>query len=81
MENFQNNRFLWEAPVEALSGPISRVCGPACKDGHPEAESLSRANLAANTRGWLTYSLMSRSCAGGMRGGEGNNISAPVTVA
>ena len=50
-------------------------------EGHPEADSLSRANLAANTRGWLAYSLMSRSCAGGMRGGEGNNISAPVTVA
>ena len=48
--------------------------------GHHEAERPSRGNLAANTRGWLAYSPMSRSCAGGMRGGEGKRTSAPVTV-
>ena len=49
------------------------------KEGHPEAESLSRANLAAPTRGGLAYS-MSRSCAGGMRGGDGDSRNPPVTV-
>ena len=48
--------------------------------GHPEADSLSRANLAANTHGWLAYSPMRRSCAGGMRGGDGERTSPPVTV-
>ena len=81
MENFWNNRFLWKSPVEALSGPRSRVYGPAWEGGgHPEAERPSRANLAANTRGWLDYSPMRRSCAGGMRVGEGERTSAPVTV-
>ena len=50
------------------------------KRGHPEADSLSRANLAANTRGGLAYSLMSRSGGGGMRGGDGDTTSPPVTV-
>ena len=42
---------------------------------HPEAERSAGGNLA----GALAYS-MSRSCAGGMRGGEGSMTSAPVTV-
>ena len=48
--------------------------------GRPEADSLSRANLAVNTRGGLAYSLMSWSGAGGMRGGDGDTTSPPVTV-
>ena len=41
----------------------------------PKAERSAGGNLA----GALAYS-MSRSCAGGMRGGEGSMTSAPVTV-
>ena len=81
MENFRNHRLLWKSLVEALSGQRSRVCGPPLRGwGHHEAERPSRGNLAANTRWWLAYSPMSRSCAGGMRGGEGKRTSAPVTV-
>ena len=81
MENFKNNRLLWKSQVEALSGQRSRVCGPLWRDGeHHEAERPSQGNLAANTLGWIAYSPMSRSCAGGMRGGEGKRTSAPVTV-
>ena len=48
---------------------------PAGKPTCPEAELPAGGNLA----GALAYS-MSRSCAGGMRGGEGSMTSAPVTV-
>ena len=80
MENFKNNRLLWKSPVEALSGQRSRVYGPPWRDDTTRAERPSRGNLAANTREWLAYSPMSRSCAGGMRAGEGKRTSAPVTV-
>ena len=42
---------------------------------YPEAERPAGGNLV----GALAYS-MSRSCAGGMRGGEGSMTSAPLTV-
>ena len=51
-------------------------------DGHrgqPKAPP-AQPNPTANTRGWLAYSLMSRSCAGGMRGGDGDTTNPPVTV-
>ena len=47
--------FCGKTPAEALRRPRSGVCVPAYKEGHPETDSLSRANLAANTRGWLAY--------------------------
>ena len=72
--------FCGKLKVEALSNPRSRFFGPAGQEGRPEADSLSRANLAANTRGGLAYSLMSWSGAGGMRGSDGDTTSPPVTV-
>ena len=72
--------FCGKPKVEALSNPRSRFWGPAGQEGHPEADWLSLANLAANTHGGLAYSLMSRSGAGGMRGGDGDTTSPPVTV-
>ena len=66
MENSRNHRLLWKTPAEAAE--------------RPEAERHARANLTTNTCGWLAYSLMSRSCAGGMRGGDGETTSPPVTV-
>ena len=70
--------FLWKTPAAALRGRRSRVC--AAVEGYPKAERPARANLVANTPGWLAYSLMSRSGAGGMRGGEGERTSTLVTV-
>ena len=50
-------------------------------EGHHAADPTpAQPNLTANTRGWLAYSLMSRSGAGGMRGGDGDTTSPPVTV-
>ena len=46
----------------------------------PPRSPPAQPNLTANTRGWLAYSLMSRSCAGWMRGGDGDTTSPPVTV-
>ena len=72
--------FCGKPKVEALSNPRSRFLVRPAREGHPEADSLSRANLAVNTRGGLAYSLMSWSGAGGMRGGDGDTTSLPVTV-
>ena len=81
MENSRNHRFLWKTPVEAAERPQEpRPPGQELGEARPEAERPARANLTVNTRGWLAYSLMSRSCAGGMRGGDGDTTSPPVTV-
>ena len=64
----------------ALSAPRNRDLQARTLRGHHAAETPARANLTANTRGWLAYSLMSRSCAGGIRGGDGDTMSPPVTV-
>ena len=61
------------------------------REDHPEAERYyARNGMDAShllmiddrgqPRGALVYSLMSRSGAGGMRGGEGDTTSPPVTV-
>ena len=60
----------WLAPGAANAAGLAR------RRGNPKAGCPSRGNLAAG----LAYS-MSRSCAGGMRGGEGDITSPPVTVA
>ena len=50
-------------------------------EGHHAADPTpAQPNFTANTRGWLAYSLMSRSGAGGMRGGDGDTMRPPVTV-
>ena len=81
MENPQNHSFLWKTPTEAAERPQEpRPPWQEPREGRPEAESPARANITANTRGWLAYSLMSRSCAGGIRGGDGDTMSPPITV-
>ena len=81
MENPRNHSFLWKTPTEAAERPTGAATARAgARGGHPEAESPARGNLTVNTRGWLAYSLMSRSCAGGIRGGDGDTTSPPITV-
>ena len=78
MENSQNHRFLWKIPGEALSGPRSGD-RPASSKGNPPARGGTP--LTGQPRGALAYSPMSWSCAGAMRGGDGDSTSPPVTVA
>ena len=83
MENWKTSKiigFCGKLKVEALGNLRAAFLVRLVKRGHPEADYLSRANLAANTHGGLPYSLMSRSGCGGMRGGDGDTTSPPVTV-
>ena len=65
----------------ALSAPRTGTATARLGPGHQAADPThAQPNLTANTRGWLAYSLMSRSGAGGMRGGDGDTTSPPVTV-
>ena len=68
--------FCGKPPAELLRRHRSGFREPAAPwDTYPEAERPAGGNLV----GALAYS-MSRSCAGGMRGGEGSMTSAPLTV-
>ena len=72
--------FCGKPKVEALGNLKASFLVRLAKRGHPEADCLSRANLAVNKHGGLAYSLMSRSGGGGIRGGDGDTTSPPVTV-
>ena len=76
MENSWIHSFLWKTPPAALRGPRSRERARPARHAHPEAEHPSRGK----PRGALAYSPMRRSCAGAMRGDEGEITSPPVTV-
>ena len=69
MENSRNNRLLWKTPAATAERP---------QEQRPPAQRLDTPHR--QPRGALAYPLMSRSCAGGMRGDDGDSRSPPVTV-
>ena len=81
MENSQNHSSLWKNPTTrhcAAPGAAftRRVAGERPTPSQNTSQVQPRGEIRA---AWLAYA-MSRSGAGGMRGGEGERTSPPVTV-
>ena len=78
MENFCNNSLLWKTHGQgAERSQEPRARRPSQTPRPPRG----RSPRTGQPRGPLAYSPMSLSCAGWMRGGDGDSTSPPVTVA
>ena len=77
MENFWNHSLLWKTHGRGAERSQELKRAPAGPDRPPRG----RARRTGQPRGLLAYSPMSWSCAGWMRGGDGDSTSPPVTVA
>ena len=82
MENSQIKRFFVENFRTALTGRWAaqepRMRGRVLRGGHHEDED--ERPTAGTLAAWWPYLLISRSCAGGIRGADGETTSPPRTV-